>query len=316
MDFEMFQRLIRFFFSYLINFLYPAKIDKNKIRKILVVELSHIGDSLLTLPLIHELKRKYKNAKIDYFCKKNFAVFFRENPNINKVITKKEDIKWDYDLVVDINSRIWFLFQAVLLRSKYRKEIGGVFLKNFLHGKKEHNILTKLSVVGGKKVGGFRPYFKNKKKEWVVLRKFFVKKPYVVICPGAVGKHKLWKNSEWIKVIKKLKRKFHVYLIGAEKEKRQLKELTRAFSRDKKVHNIIGKTSVEDLIYLIKNCSFFVGVDSGPGHIAALFRKKEFILIGHSDWRKWRPWNKNAVIFTKPHKKTRAEEVLREIEGK
>ena len=45
--------------------------------------------------------------------------------------------------------------------------------------------------------------------------------------------------------------------------------------------NLVGKTSIEETCTLIKSARFFLGIDSGPTHIANAFKIPALILCGH-----------------------------------
>ena len=59
-------------------------------------------------------------------------------------------------------------------------------------------------------------------------------------------------------------------------------ELSKLIESDIKIKTIILEDSCpfNDMISLIKNCSFFVGNDSGPAIIAQSFNKKSFVIFG------------------------------------
>ena len=82
------------------------------IKKILVVQLWGIGETILTLPAIEALRKKFPKAEINILAtSRNKNVFFN-NKNVNKAITLKlnplsilafvlKNIK-EYDLAIDM----------------------------------------------------------------------------------------------------------------------------------------------------------------------------------------------------------------------
>lgn len=57
-----------------------------------------------------------------------------------------------------------------------------------------------------------------------------------------------------------------------------------------------GKTSVRELMALIKRCDFFITNDSGPMHIAAAFGVPLVAVFGSTDHATTSPWSERAVI--------------------
>jgi GT2 family glycosyltransferase len=70
-------------------------------------------------------------------------------------------------------------------------------------------------------------------------------------------------------------RGYQVVLIGAGDQSSSSKELAKLCT-----HDFTGKTSLEDIFSLMKNASLFIGMDSGPLHVAQLFNVPSFIVFG------------------------------------
>jgi len=60
--------------------------------------------------------------------------------------------------------------------------------------------------------------------------------------------------------------------------------------------NLAGKTSVRQLMALIKRCNFFITNDSGPMHIAAAFRVPLVAVFGSTDHRTTYPYAARATV--------------------
>ena len=63
--------------------------------------------------------------------------------------------------------------------------------------------------------------------------------------------------------------------------------------------NLAGKTTVRELMALIKRCNFFVTNDSGPMHIAAAFGVPVAAIFGATDHTTTSPYTDKAVIIRK-----------------
>ena len=76
--------------------------------KILVIKFRHIGDVLLTNPLIRNLKLNFPQAKIDVVINKECEDVLKYNPNINKIFTyNRKEIK-----------KLWF-FKKIIKEIKF-----------------------------------------------------------------------------------------------------------------------------------------------------------------------------------------------------
>ena len=101
-------------------------LDKNVIKKILVISLSNIGDVILTFPVIDILKRDFAEARIDLVVGINGESLVAGNPCLGKIyVYRKNQTPWAilqwlrtlakerYDCVVDLrNTAIPFLISA------------------------------------------------------------------------------------------------------------------------------------------------------------------------------------------------------------
>ncbi len=61
-------------------------IEKEKIKKILIVRYRFIGDTVLTTPFIENVKENFPHAQIDVLVSPNSGELLENNPNIDKVI--------------------------------------------------------------------------------------------------------------------------------------------------------------------------------------------------------------------------------------
>lgn len=68
-------------------------IDLSKIKKILVIQLRHHGDVLLTTPLLYTLKKQIPNALIDVYIYKEAAPILEGLPFINKMHLYDRSVK-------------------------------------------------------------------------------------------------------------------------------------------------------------------------------------------------------------------------------
>ena len=59
--------------------------DFSKLKKILVIRLSSLGDVLLTTPLIRAMKKKNPSIQIDFVVREQFSDAVQYNPNLNKI---------------------------------------------------------------------------------------------------------------------------------------------------------------------------------------------------------------------------------------
>ncbi len=114
------------------------------------------------------------------------------------------------------------------------------------------------------------------------------------------GSAKRWYPERFAEVAHRLARQWgaRIILFGGPDEV----ELVAAIARrlEGRCLNLAGKTTIRQLMALIKRCDFFVTNDSGPMHIAAAFGVPLVAIFGPTDHSGTAPSSDQAVIVRQP----------------
>lgn len=98
------------------------------------------------------------------------------------------------------------------------------------------------------------------------ISKLRPQQPYAVVHPGGGWSTKRWEPENFVAVIRSLTEKgVNPVLIGASAEA----EAAASIGSDVPVTNLVGKTSLGELVALIEGAKLYVGGDTGATHIAA-----------------------------------------------
>ena len=117
------------------------------------------------------------------------------------------------------------------------------------------------------------------------------------INPGAsYGSAKRWYPDRFAQVARQLADKWSakVVIFGGSGETAIASDIE--YRLDGTALNIAGKTSVRELMALIKRCNFFITNDSGPMHIAAAFNVPLVAIFGSTDHTGTSPYNNTSVV--------------------
>jgi len=104
-------------------------------RKILVFRQSSLGDVILTLPVIKELRRNYPDAIIDYLTKEPYQPLLKNDPALRQILVFNNSGEFrkllpqvrqeGYDLIIDLQRNFRSLALSILnplsKRVKYKK---------------------------------------------------------------------------------------------------------------------------------------------------------------------------------------------------
>jgi ADP-heptose:LPS heptosyltransferase len=118
----------------------------------------------------------------------------------------------------------------------------------------------------------------------------------VVVHTGSGWPRKLWRNERWAELLARINAlgRFQFLFIGAtEREAADAHDIASQLSFE--VHSIVGRADLRDLALAMKRSHFFVGVDSGPRHLAHLLNLPSVCLLGPGP-KIYSPVGRHAVI--------------------
>jgi len=269
------------------------------IKKILFVSLSNIGDAVMTLPTLIYLKKIYPSAKFDLICDARSVEIFQFFPSINKIYIrdKKGGISYqlrfirkirqtNYDLAVDLKTDflLWFL--------RVKRKIHKVNDKS-LHSVEKHFISICSNL---KKIPDPKIYIPTKLQN--NIKNIFPsnKGKTIALALGANSNHKVWSTENYVRLLKLLKIHFkNIILIGSKNEMDKAQLFKKLYT--KKVYDFCGKLTLLETASVIKKSDFFIGNDSGLGHIASAVNTQSFIIFGDGDPDRYHPWGNKSSWY-------------------
>lgn len=268
---------------------------------ILVIRLSAMGDVAMTVPVLMQLLDTYPKLKITVLTKPFFAHLFEHIEGINvvkaEVKTKHKGIsglwllakqlhKLDIDSIADLHnvlrSRILCGFLKILGHDYFRIDKGRAEKKALT--RPNNKVLKPLKSSHQRYADVFKklklPLDKKSKIDKLQLPisseveshlNLDETKKWIGIAPFAAHSPKQYPLKLMKKVISKLSKEdnIQIYLFGGgKKEIKKLKELSESFEN---CENIAGKFSFSEELQLISNLDIMLSMDSGNGHLAAMF---------------------------------------------
>ena len=126
--------------------------------------------------------------------------------------------------------------------------------------------------------------------------RFVLQEPYIAIVPGSLWKTKRWKEQNFAELGRSLTTKgFKVIFLGAPDEKKLVDDCASLSSSI----SLAGKTSMQDMIYIISKARALVCNDSSSLHISSAFKIPTVaIFCATSPDFGFGPWNNpNAIVL-------------------
>ncbi len=125
---------------------------------------------------------------------------------------------------------------------------------------------------------------------------------FIVIHPGSARAEKYWRPERWAEVIAFCQRERgrRCVLTGGQDpfEREHLAHIRAALAAaGQTCPDLSGQLDLVTLAAVLKRASLFVGMDSGPAHLAAAWGRPQIVLFGPTNPFHWRPRHPLARVF-------------------
>jgi len=304
-------------------------------KKIIILCLSAIGNTILFTPALRILRNNYPDAQIDMLVReKSFAevlqgsrfvdnlFVLKEGGNpfkILSVILKLRKEKYDVSITAFPSNRIGFNVIAFLINAKrrlvHKYKVGRFKTLSFLQNEKvtanerlhdvEQNI-NLLEYLGLNTKNEKRQLiFWTTKEDSDFAEKFFrqnkIKNKIIMgLQPGTsyLAPYRRWPKENFAELADELIEKYNAKILifeGPDEEGLGREVLDLMRNRGA----LIVKTSLKRAAAIIEKCALFISTDSGLGHIAAAKNIPTIALFGPANPTRTRPYGKMHRVIIK-----------------
>lgn len=251
--------------------------------KILIIGMNYIGDTIFITPLIRAIKKHYKECIIDVANGVRGFDILKENPYINNVIIRDENIiesikHKNYDIGFTATTAFYgasLLYKAKIpVRVGVNSECRGFLLTKKTSWKKHSRhivdtILSILKPLNIKEDGINTEIFLNEEENNFGFNKMKDYKNALLVHGGATRISKRYGADNFSRLIEMFYKEYQIpiILIGSKDDEEFSNEMKN------RLGNIIsddftGKLNIRELISIIKHSYALIGGDSAPLHIA------------------------------------------------
>ncbi|MBK8982373.1 MAG: glycosyltransferase family 9 protein [Ignavibacteria bacterium] len=299
---------------------------QNSIKKILIIQTAFLGDVVLTIPMVQEIKSKYPDAVIDFLCIPSTSDLLRNNPGIRELIPydkRNSGIRGLADIVKKIRNEKYdvvisphrsFRSAAISFLSKaddtvsFDKSSFSFLYKTIIKYdtgiheiQRNLRLLLPLGIDLHKIV---RPELNISIQEKRKIDSIFYEhriredEKFLVIAPGTIWFTKRFPEQKFINLCNLLtgldKR---IFLIGSKDDKR-ISDFIVNNSRFRNFINLTGTLSVMESAELIRRSKLIITNDSAPMHIANSMNTDVCAIFGATVPEfGFYPYGKNDKIF-------------------
>jgi ADP-heptose:LPS heptosyltransferase len=290
--------------GFVTNFDHSLKGEK---KNIVVCKYKGMGSIIQSTPLIQTLKTNYPNAKITFVSSVENKSILERITIIDQVLLVDDRkisgligsstrllirlIRMRADLYIDLE--IYSNFSSIITTFSMAKDRFGYYLNTskYRMGMYTHMMYFNTNSPISESYLQFARLLNCEK---IIHHQFvFVEKKelhpqldnYIVINSNAsdLRIERRWPKQSFIDLIHSVREsnnELSIVLIGAKNEAEYVAEISNVFSEDAKVLDLSGKTTLDELIELIRHSNFVITNDTGPMHMSSALQKKTIALFG------------------------------------
>jgi lipopolysaccharide heptosyltransferase II len=294
------------------------KIDWSKVKKVLVVRLRSIGDTVLSTPSLIALRRFLPDAQIDILLEDWVAPVLEGFEAVDNVLTVGKTAQsrlktaWQirrnkYDVAFNLHGGTTGTFFVRASGAKHRVGFASYqysFLYNhlaplpqeFWTQEKAHSAEQQLALLGAVGI----PVADKPKTQLAIPEKSPIRSskfPFALIHPAAAFATKQWSAENFAEIAEYLVQKgLQVVAIGTKNESATIDKLIQ---NSKVPIQSYDRLTLPQVINLASRAKIFVGNDSGIAHIAAAVKTPSVVIFGSSNRAHWSPWTDapNEMVY-------------------
>jgi heptosyltransferase-3 len=311
--------------------------DIQTIRKILIIKLRYIGDTVMLLPFIKNLKLQIPQAHLSVMVNKGTEEIIRYSEDIDELICyDRQTLKYGGSVYKKICDNIHFIravrnkkYDAVIdFTGSDRSEIitllsGARIRMGNLHGNVWKRIyfnhlidadIDSMHIVAYEMKALEQLGFKTLTDEYSInippdvqteMDQFFFPQGIdrniisVVIHPGARRELRRWPAERFAEIALKLKEHYNakIFLVGGPGEEEVIASVAKSMGNGVAFQGT--GLSLIQLAALLKRCDLYLGNDTGSSHVAAGTGVKMITLFGPQYPHRWAPYTKKGMVVFK-----------------
>jgi heptosyltransferase-3 len=307
-----------------------------KLRRALVIKLGHIGDVLVTTPVITALHQAHPGIEVTALVNEGTEAMLENSPYISRVLALRrrhagrldearfqlgllKDLRaQDFDLALELSGgdRGAFLARA----SGARLRVGFAPKKPHLRARAFHlladgrgtvnhvveTFLRQVRLLGIEPMDTRLKLFPGEaaraQAAGLLAKHGLTPGGYALIHPTSRWMFKTWTpagNALVVEHLRGLGLKVLLSAAPAEHEMRLVRQILDLLPSREGVVDLAGQLDLPLLAALMEKACVFFGVDSAPMHMAAALGVPVAVLFGPSGEKMWGPWQVASEVITR-----------------
>jgi len=284
-------------------------------KKLCILRLSAIGDVCHAVAMVQAIQRQYPNCEITWVIGKVEAMLLKGLPNVRFVIFDKKAgyqgylalrkaLSSDYfDVLLHMQVALRASIASLMIKAKVKvgfdqfraKEGQWLFTNKQISAQDSPHVLDGfMGFAQSIGVQNIEPKWhmpiSDEDQLWA-SEQFIGDKPLVIVCPAASKAERNWHPQGYGEVAHQLiKQGFQVAICGGPTElEKKLATMIQA-NCPEPLMNLVGKTSLQQLLACLNLAHFVIAPDTGPAHMAVTVHTPVIGLYAHSNPNRTGPY--------------------------
>ena len=289
-----------------------------QIKRILIIRLAPLGETVLTTPVIRALRQHFRDAHIAYMVAPMREDLVSANSHLNEVLTYQASVpkliyqmaRRRFQMAVVLQPTFRLVLHTFLARIPFRvgfeTNTGGKKLLSLAvpNNTAQHETQRYLDVVRALdiEVTDDEPevFVDSAGTAWVnnllEHQKLNDSSPIIGLNPGAATTYRRWHASNFATLGDQLHEAYgaHIVITTGPREGGLADRVARQMSH---LPVIVNQTTPIQLAALLQRCDLYISNDTGPMHLSTAVKTPTVALFGASNLIQWAPpWDKHAVV--------------------
>lgn len=308
-------------------------------KNILILKPSSLGDIVLALPALTALGNSFPDAKITWLIRPEFAPLLENHPHLTEIIPFDRNLfskAWfhpgalgalislimqirrnKYDVIFDFQGLFRTAALAWLSGCKKRfgmanaRELAHIFYTYKIEQDQDciHAVDYYLKIIKAAGANNIDVQFElpitpaeNDSVKNLLASHGIKSGEYVVFVPGSAHRDKCWQTERFAALADRITSQFGLPIIavGTESEKSIVEKIKS--TTDVPIVDFAGRTSLRELIALLRAAKLVVSNDTGPGHIAAALGTPLVMMFSWSNPARIAPYGRpECMVAREPY---------------
>ena len=295
-------------------------------KRILIVRLSAIGDSILSVPVLNALRRNLPNATIGWVTERASAQLLQGHSSLDELfITSKRTYKsprellalakrlreWKPDITIDLQGLTKSSLIAWLSGARSRcgfhhgrfdgRELSTFFNNHLIEASSEHIVDRGLELLGLLGIADRRVEFNlpefDQDAEFAsqTMASMDLHDRFAIVNVGAGWPSKIWPAERYASIARHLGEQWGVpsLVVWSGEQERIAAEQVISLSKDHS--RLAPTTTLTQLRSLIRRSCLFVGSDTGPMHLSVAVGTPTIGMIGPMPIQRVSPYGERSM---------------------